>query len=164
MSTEEILTNIIGTVLGGIIFTIILFLTKEHILPKKNITGEWKSITLVQNSNHQNFKNLSIEFKIHLLQRGEEIIGSGEKIKDSYSDGTFKEYDAKERPTLEIIGYYEKQYLKKSRVYLNIVEKGSIRESRTTYKLIVKSAKKLEGTFQSTVSNSIGSISMEKVW
>lgn len=157
------MNNIIGTVIGGLLFTFILFLIKEYFLPKKNITGEWKSITLTKSTTYTSYENLSIEFQIHLLQRDNEIIGSGEKIKDILPDGTFHVYETKERSKIYITGYYEKQYLRRSKVYLNIIEKGAIRESRTTYKLVVKCGNKLEGTFQSTAANSNGTINMTKL-
>jgi hypothetical protein len=160
---ENLINEIVMTVISGLIFTLILFLIKEHILPKKNITGEWKSTITINESSYNSYVNLGIEFRIHLLQKGNDIIGSGEKIKDLNIDGTETVFERSKRVSIEISGNYEKSYLKRSKVYFNIIEKGTLRDSRSTYILVVKNSRLLKGTFKSTVADSSGKIVMNKL-
>jgi hypothetical protein len=159
---ECLITEISTSIISGLLFTLILFLIKEYILPKKNITGEWKAILTINESSYNPYKNLSIEFKIHLLQKGNEILGSGEKIKDFKTDGTETIFERSKRVKIEISGFYERSYLRRSKVYLNIIEEGRERESRSTYTMTVKNSKKLKGNFTSTAADSGGTIEMTK--
>ena len=103
------------------------------------------------------------EYKIHLLQKGKEIIGTGEKIKDILPNGNEEEYIANKRVKISLNGYYERNYLRKSKVYLNISEFGLKRESSASYFLTVKSNKRLEGNFTGTAADSSGIILLEKI-
>jgi hypothetical protein len=159
---ELLINNILATIISGILLTFILFLIKEHILPKKNITGQWKTILKINKSSYKPYNNLNIEFNIHLLQNGTQITGSGEKVRDFHIDGNETVFERNKRVKLEIIGYYEKTYLRKSKVFLNIIEKGRERESRSTYVMTVTKSTLLNGTFTSTAADSRGSIKMTK--
>jgi len=158
-----LINDIITTVISGIVLTLILFLFKEYLLPKKNITGEWKTKLKIKESSFNPFINLGIEFKIHLLQNGNEIIGSGEKIKDINQDGSETVFERKKRVKIEISGYYEKKYLRRSKVYFNVIENGTERESRSTYVITVRNKKHLKGTFTSTAGDSVGTVEMVKL-
>jgi len=160
---ECLIFDIGKTVLGGLAFTLILFLIKEYLLPKKNITGEWKSVLKIENSNYNLYKNLQIEFKIHLLHKGSEIVGMGEKIKDIHPDGSETVFEPSKRVKIEISGYYEKKYLRRSKVYFNILEKGRQRESLSTYILTVRNKSLLKGTFSSTAADSSGRVTMFRI-
>jgi len=68
-----------------------------------------------------NWKNIiqkiyqpKIEYKLQLLQKGYEIVGFGEKIKDIYPDGKEYEFEPQKRTRLEVNGYFERKYLGKS--------------------------------------------------
>jgi hypothetical protein len=156
----ELLINIIGTVIGGIILAIVLFLFNERFKPMHNLSGEWQITTTTENTPHRTFQNMILDYKFHLLQKGHEIIGSGEKIKEKTSDGKSLEYPREDRIPLKISGYYERNFLKASKVYLNIVEDGQKRKSRTTYILTVKSKTILGGNFISTAADATGQIKM----
>lgn len=159
---ECFINDIITTVVSGLIFTLILFLFKEYLLPKKNITGEWETLLKVVETSYNPYRNLGIQFKIHLLQNGNEILGSGEKIKDLNPDGTETVFERSKRVKIEITGYYEKKYLRRSKVFFNVIELGRERESRSTYIIVVKNSKFLKGNFTSTAADSSGTIEMRK--
>ncbi|MGV8946463.1 MAG: hypothetical protein ACOH1N_08545 [Lutibacter sp.] len=160
---NELLCEISSTVISGIVLTLILFIINEYLLPQKNITGEWKSTLKIENSAYNPYKGLTIEYKIHLLQKGKEIIGSGEKIKDILLNGDEVEYIGDKRVKISLNGYYERNYLRKSKVYLNISEYGLKRESSATYFLTVKSSKRLIGNFTGTAADSSGIIIFKKI-
>jgi hypothetical protein len=159
---HEILINVIGTIIGGLILTLILFILNEYAFPKMNITGEWKTITIIEKTSYNPFKNLTVEYKIHLIQKGYELSGSGEKIKDIKPDGTQTVFIREKRVLIDIDGYFERQFFGRSKIYLNINEEGRKRETRATYILTVYSNKILEGTFISTAGDAQGKVKISK--
>jgi len=158
----ELLVNVIGTIIGGLLFTLILFLLNEYVFPKNNLTGEWMTITHVEKTTYVPFKDLKIEYKIHLLQKGYELSGSGEKIKDIKPDGTETVFFRENRVNIDVDGYFERKYFGKSKVYLNINEDGRKRETRATYVLTLKNNNRLEGSFITTAADARGKITMSK--
>ncbi len=159
----ELLVNVIATVIGGLLLTLFLFLLNEYGFPKKNLTGEWETSMDIENTSHPDYLNLKIVYKIHLLQKGYKLSGSGEKIKDIRPGGEEYEFERKNRVIIDIDGYYERKFFKKSMIYLNVNEEGRVRETRATYFLILVNKKKLTGTFLSTAADSSGKINMEKI-
>lgn len=157
-----IVNEIIATIVSGIILTLILFLINEYLLPKKNITGDWDTRITIKNSAYNPYRDLKINYKIYLLQKGNEIIGSGEKISDILGNGEIKEFTGEDRTKLVLEGYYERNYLKKSKVFFKITEFGSKRESRAIYFLTVNDKNKLTGNFTTTAADSSGVILMKK--
>jgi hypothetical protein len=159
----EVLINILGTVLGGLTLTFILLLLNEHIFKKINVTGEWKTTVKVKKTSFKPFQGLSIEYKIHLIQKGNDLSGSGEKVKDTKINGEETIFHREKRVLIDIEGSLERNFLKKSLVYLNINEHGRNRKTRATYSLAVKNTDFLLGTFISTAGDSYGVIEMKRV-
>jgi hypothetical protein len=163
MDTFNILDNIISTILGGLIITLFLFVFDELLFKKANITGEWKAIVKINSTSYNKFKDLKIEFRLHLLQKGFEILGSGEKIKDIHQNGCEEEFDRKDRIVLKISGYYERKYLSKSKLFLNIIEEGKERQSRSLWIFPIKNNKILIGEFSSTAADSKGIVCIQRL-
>lgn len=160
---SELLINVLGTIIGGLLFAAILFFFNEHIFPIHNLTGEWNVKTLTEKTLFNPYQNMNLYYKFHLLQKGQEIIGSGEKIKEELSDGKTQEYEREKRVLSEVNGHYERNFFGESKVYLNIIENGQLRQSRTTYILTVKNKKSLAGSFTSTISDSSGRAKLTKL-
>lgn len=162
LSNADLWNNVLGTIIGGLAFTLILFILNELVFPKINLTGEWTAVLKIKKTTYKPYENLAIEYKLHILQKGNELIGSGEKIKDINTDGSQTIFQPEKRVQIEINGYYRKKYFSKSKVYLNIFEEGRNRESRSTYILNVDEDKKLKGVFTSTAANSEGDVEIIK--
>lgn len=160
----ELLVSVLGTIIGGVLLTLILFLINEYGFTKPNLTGEWKAITVIDNSAYNPYLKLEIEFKIHLIQKGYDLSGSGEKIQEFKPDKTKIVFEREKRVIIEIDGYFERQYFGRSKVYLSINEVGRKRETRTTYVLTVMDVNTLTGLFTSTAADSSGKIEMNKTW
>lgn len=158
----ELLINILGTIIGGLILTFSLFLINEFIFPKKNLTGEWQTITQTKKTTYNPYIDLKIEYQIHLIQKGYELSGSGEKVKDIMPNGEETVFKREKRVNIDIDGYFERRYFRKSKVYLNITEEGRIRESRSTYVLTLKTKNTLLGNFISTAADSSGIVNMTR--
>jgi hypothetical protein len=158
----EILINILGTVIGGLFLTLILFILNDFVFPKRNLTGEWTSTIKINKTSYKPFEDLSIEYKIHIIQKEYYLTGSGEKIKDIHDDGTETVFVREKRVLIDVDGYYERKYLAKHKVYLNINEEGRKRETRATYFLVFCGPNELQGTFISTAGDASGTVIMKK--
>jgi len=94
-------------------------LSSERIrFPKNNLTGEWKTTIVIEKTSYNPFKDLrKIEYKLHLIQKGYELSGSGES-KRHKPDGTETVFIRVEnRVNSDVDGYFERCYLGKSKVY-----------------------------------------------
>lgn len=153
-------TEITAIVVGGLILALLLFLLNEYIFKKATLTGEWKTTICITETTYRPYQNLKIEYKVHLLQKGTELSGSGEKIKDIHTDGSETKFATDKRVQLDIDGYFEKKYFRKCKIYLQINEAGRIRETRATYTLTFDSKNEITGTFMSTAANQRGLVEM----
>lgn len=158
----DLLVNVLGTIIGGLLFTLILFLLNEYVFPKNNLTGEWETRIKVTDTSYIPFQDLTVEYKIHLIQKGYELSGSGEKIKDIKADGNQTVFLRENRVNIDVDGFFERKYFGKSKVYLNIEEEGRKRDTRATYTLTLNKHDILEGTFISTAADAKGTIIMKK--
>ncbi|KKT86586.1 MAG: hypothetical protein UW86_C0028G0008 [Microgenomates group bacterium GW2011_GWA1_Microgenomates_45_10] len=142
--------------LGGLAVVLFLFFYKELFRSNKNLSGEWGVINTVENSDYNPYVSLKVIWKMHILQNGDSVSGSGEKIKDIQLDGLENEFEPTKRESVEITGYIEKNYFHKSRVFINVIQFGQLRKSRATYILKYESDSRLVGTFVTTAGNSRG--------
>ena len=155
--------NATGTIIGGLLLTIILFLFNEVIFPKKNIIGEWKVLITILESTHEPFKDLQIEYIFHFLQKNNDIVGLGEKIKDMRPNEKPFEFVRSKRVRQEIEGYMERKFLTKPHVYLLIKEMGRVRISTTSYNLVFnKKSNIMTGVFESTAGDTKGTVVLHK--
>lgn len=159
---DELINNILGTIIGGLLFTFILFYLNEYIFKKHNLTGEWLTTISIEESEYNPYKGLAVIYKLHLLQKEYALSGSGEKIKDINPDGTETIFEFKNRVKVKIDGYFERKYLGKSKIYLNISEEGRERESRATYTFEIMDSTNLRGHFISTAASKSGKVLMVK--
>lgn len=158
----EIFINTIATIVGGLILTLIFFLLNEFVFVKRNFSGVWILKMKILDSSRDPYKGLLIEFHVVLIQKGNNISGTGEKIRETNADNQTLEYERDKRVTIEVDGYYDRHFLKRSHVNLHIREFGRQRESRTFEDLVVFSSKKMKGVFYSTAADAKGEIFLEK--
>lgn len=166
LDTNSIIQDSISNLIGGAIFALILFGLNEHIFKQKNITGEWITANKTVKTTYKKYTGITIEYKIHLLQLGTQISGRGEKIKDVNADGTlYHEYPTEKRVELEIEGHYERNFLRRSKLYLLIKEDGAKRTTSTSIELTIPifKTKELNGIFISTAANSSGTSVWSKI-
>lgn len=159
----ELLINILATIIGGLVLTLILFVLNEYIFTKNNLTGEWRTVIKIEKASYKPFENLTVEYKIHILQKGYELSGSGEKIKDIKTDGKETVFLREKRVLITVDGYFERKYFDKSRIYLNINEEGRKRKTRATYFLTLNDNNSLQGSFISTAADASGQVKMVKL-
>lgn len=159
---EKFWINVFTGISSGLLLAFLLFLLKEYIFGRKNLTGRWNAKLLIEKTSYNLYKDLEIYYEFHLLQKGYELSGSGEKIKEIDGSGNTTKYERDKRVTIDIEGYYEHKYLRKSKIFLNIIENGRSRESRKTYSLELVNKQKLSGEFVWTAADSEGEVSLVK--
>ena len=155
---KNVFAGVVATIIGGILLTFLLFAFDEWVRPKPNITGEWVIETYTTQSNYLPFKYVKEEFKLDLLQKGNEILGSGEKVKETDLDGKVIVFNPERRVRLDVAGYMERNYIKTTKVNFNIIEHGERAPSTNTFFLTVDNSDNLTGSFISTVSNTKGTV------
>lgn len=158
----ELFSNILATIIGGLILTLMLFILNESVFKKVNLSGEWQVETFTRISAYAPYTKMKLYFNTHLLQQGYALIGSAEKTREVLASGNSHVYRPEKRVTLKLFGYYERKYLGTSELFLMIIEKGSARETRTSYHLVINSDKKMTGTFTSTAADSKGTVLMTR--
>ncbi len=153
--------NLMGSLLAGILLTLILFALNEYVF-KINLSGEWEVEEIIHETTHLPYKDFKIFYTFHMLQKGSEIIGTGEKIRQVENEKTTTVFETDKRTRVEFEGYIEKGYLTETKIYFLIHDFGRRRETSTTYELTFNE-KSLTGIFKSTAANAKGSVIMKKI-
>ncbi len=163
-SNNSFIKNVSITVVAGLLLTFVLFLFNDVILPRKLLTGEWEIKVVIQESSSLELKNLKIFYKMHLVQNGYDLKGSGEKIKEINPNGDTLIYQRKDRVVFELEGYYDRRFIGRDNVFLVFREYGHLRESRSFYVLKIRGTDLLDGTFSSTAADATGIATLEKLF
>ena len=154
---KDIATETIGTLLGGIILSLIFFIFSDFVHKPPNISGQWYFVNNTIDTSYSKFKNLNVYYKVMLIQQDSKISGYGEKIQDELNGKTI-EYAGKNKIPIKISGYLKHNFISKDTLMLNISEEGSIRKSSTFIDLIRFSDDEMQGEFASTIADSSGSV------
>lgn len=154
-------SDVIATLIGGVILTFFFFLARERFFPVPEITGRWYLEMVTANTAYNPYKNMVLRYVVIIWKEGNSLKGSAEKIYENSSKGE-REFNGNDRTRSVIEGYIEKNYLGKDRVYLHSVENGHGRESTNFYDLIVKSESEMIGAFNSMVANQDGTVACQR--
>ncbi len=161
---DGLFVNVLSNIIGGLLVIFIAFYINE-IRFKVDISGIWIVRTIHIDTNLKRYKDMELEYQIYLIQNGLEIKGSGEKISQKMSfQSSYYEYPRSERVLSKIYGSLEKNFVTKSKINLMIIEKGKLRETRTTFSLRIKRNDLLTGEFYSTAADSHGKVEMRKLF
>ena len=161
MNFDSFLADIIATLVGGVVLTLLFFLAREKLFPIPNITGKWYLEIKTLNTSYNPYKDMVLRYVIMIWSEGNKIKGSAEKIYENSSTGE-REFTGKDRTRAIIEGYIEKKYLSKDKIYLHTVENGHGRESTNFYDLLCKSDLEMIGTFNSMVANQDGTATCKR--
>ena len=149
--------NAIGTIAGGLTLTLLYFVIGSRLLRPPNINGIWLFKSKVSRTKYNPYRNMELIFKAHLLQDGNRIHGSAEKVYE-LSDKEIL-YVGKQRDQLEIEGTIHKSYFGRSHVFLHMRIDGLERSSSGYATLKCKGFSRnarLEGTLSMTAGDSYG--------
>jgi hypothetical protein len=163
MSIAEILNFIIekseynsllSDLIVGILLVFIFFLYKEKVSPIIDISGVWYSRTNTLKTVNNPFRNMILGYKIFVLQEGQKLEGTIEKIYENSTTGE-REYIGNKRTRAYFKGYVERNFLGKNKIQIHVIEKGIERES-TIYYVLYNECNNLKGEFFSTAGDSEG--------
>jgi len=158
-SIAPIVVNIISTVIGGVVLAVLFFLTREKVCPIPPIAGRWYVTMHTVNSSYKPFEGMILKYVAMLWREGNVIQGTVEKIYENSSTGE-REYTGKNRTWGQVVGYIEKNYFSRDRLFLHVIEDGHGRESTHFHELICKSKQEMKVNFVSMVADQDG----EVVW
>jgi hypothetical protein len=154
--------EIIGTIVGGIILSVIFFIFREKILYQSpNISGLWTFRATTKFTAYNPYKGMKLFYLVFLTQEGNKIWGSGEKFREELHNGR-RDYHGKSRSRIVISGNIIKHYFTKNDIHIQITEESSSRKSSTIQRLKIRGDTFFDGTFVSTIANSMGDVYWEK--
>jgi hypothetical protein len=160
--SKEFGIGVAATVVGGAILTFLLFFFNERVFPTPNLTGEWRIAETTTKTTHSAFMNVIGYSEIELLQKGCELIGSGDITSEKNPNGDTLTFKPEARVKIDVTGYFEHNFIAASKVYINIIRYGELTKSTTTYILILKDKDHLTGSFFSTIANERGTVAVER--
>ena len=155
---KEVSAQTIGTIVGGIILSLMFFTFNDFIHKPPNISGQWYFVNETTDTSYSKFKTLKVYYKVMLIQQNNLISGHGEKIQDELN-GNVTEYSGKGKIQIQISGNLKHNFISKDKLTIYYSEEGGIRKSSTFHNLIRFSDKKMNGGFSSTIANSSGKTS-----
>lgn len=147
--------SLLSDLIVGVLLVFIFFLYREFISPLVNISGKWYVRTTTKETARNPFQNMLLEYVVIVLQNGQNLEGSTEKVYENSIKGEIK-YIGKNRVQGIFKGYIEKNYLKKNIIKIQVTEKGQKRESTIYYELNKNCGGVLTGVFDSTAGDSKG--------
>jgi len=153
--------NILATVIGGVVLSLLFFWAKERLFPVPYITGRWYFEMKTTKTAYNPYKEMILRYEAFLWTEGKRVEGSVEKIYENSSTGE-RDYDGKNRTRGSVSGFIEKNYLGRDMIYLHIVEDGHGRESTNFYKLSDLKAGKMVGVFDSMVAKQSGVVKWQR--
>jgi len=161
MCFNTFLSDVIATVVGGIILALLFFLIKEKVFPAPNIVGQWHLEVRIFTTAYRPFQDMVLRFVAMLWCEGRVVHGTIEKIYENSSAGEHS-YVGAARTRGVVDGYLEKNYLKADRLLLHIVEQGAVRESTSFYELVINSNNDMSGQFTSTAAGQAGTAKWQR--
>lgn len=146
--------SLLSDLIVGILLVFIFFLYKEKISPIMDISGVWYSRTNTLKTVNNPFKNMILGYKIFVLQEGQKLEGTIEKIYENSTTGE-REYIGEKRTRAYFKGYVERNFLGKNKIQIHVIENGKNRES-SSYYVLYNECNNLKGDFFSTAGDSEG--------
>jgi hypothetical protein len=148
--------NIISSSIAGLIVIFIIFIYKEKIKKITDFSGLWYIKTVTKETKYNTYKEMILIYQITLLQKGQDLEGTAEKIYEKTEKKGSKKYIGKKRICSKVEGYIERNYFGADKIFIHAIEKGQERES-TIFYTISKKCGKFEGSFTATAGDSKGS-------
>ena len=161
MNFESFLSDIVATLIGGVILALIFFWSREKLFPMPNVTGLWYFEMQTVHTSYDPYTEMVLRYVAMLWREGNSIEGTVEKIYENSSTGERK-YIGDNRTRGQIDGYIEKNYFGKDRVFVHMIENGHGRESTNLYELTVDAKGSMTGTFNSMVAEQDGLVKWQR--
>ena len=160
-NNNELILSIIGTVLGGLLLSLIYFILYEFFYRIPDLSGKWEFEETTIITSYNPYKNMKVKYLIILWNEGQNIFGSGERISEINQNESFK-YKPENRININIQGHIRKRYFWNDEIIIHYFEEGRKRKSSTIHKLELKSKSNIKGTFFKTAANASGNSTWDK--
>jgi hypothetical protein len=119
----------------------------------QNVSGEWRLATQVETTSYSAFAGLKLGYEMKLEQDGDRVTGAGKKVSENE-----KGIGPGAQTPVTVSGT-----IAGDRLTLNFVERGTQRETRGKFVLLVDEAGTLWGRFSSTAARSSGHVEAHRV-
>lgn len=162
MNFDSFISDVVATVIGGVILAFLFFLFREKVFRLMDLDGSWVYEQTTKTSDFNPYIDMTVRFLVLLARDGNKIFGSAEKVYERTANGNEINYVGEDRTRAEITGYIEKRYFSNDRISIHIVEAGKKRESSTFHILECMKGGQLNGRFSSTIANQIGIVKWTK--
>lgn len=161
MNFESFLSDMVATLVGGIILALIFFWSREKLFPMPNVTGQWYFEMLTVHTSYNPYNDMVLRYVAMLWREGHSIEGTVEKIYENSSTGE-RQFIGDDRTRGKIKGHIEKNYFGRDLVFLHMIEEGHGRESTNFYELIVDTKDSMTGKFNSMVAEQDGLVKWQR--
>ena len=161
MEFNSFLSDVIATVIGGVLLALLFFWAKERLLPLPEITGRWYFEMRTEQTAYAPYAGMVLRYVAMLWREGPTIAGTVEKIYENSSTGE-RSFVGTNRTRGIVNGYVEKKYLAPDRIFLHVIEDGHGRESTNIYDVIVQSDGGMTGSFHSMVADQDGTVKWQR--
>ena len=153
----EFSLDILATIIGGVLLSFMFFIFSDFIHKTPNLSGRWYFVNETESTSYSKFKGLKVYYTVLLMQEGNNVYGTGEKIKDELN-GKISSYSGSKRVHIKISGHLKNNFLTKDTLNIHYTEKGKSRPSSTLHNLIRFDNKSMGGNFYSTIADSKGKV------
>jgi hypothetical protein len=160
-SYDTLSSDILATLLGGMLLTLLFFLVREKLSPLPRLSGVWDVTTTTKTATLPQYAHMVITYRVILLQSGRDMTGTAEKVGENVG-GVGHTYKGELRVRSVLSGGIEKFYFSRSRVQIHMVESGRKRESTTFFQLSIDKKNQMSGVWDSTAADSSGVTSWVK--
>lgn len=161
MNFDTFVSDVVATLVGGIVLALLFFWSREKLFPLSTITGRWHFEIRTTKTAYRPYENMILRYVAVLWREGHRVEGTVEKVYEDSSTGK-REYVGSDRTRGVVQGYIEKNYFGRDRVYLHVIEQGHGRESTNFYELSFENHECMTGTFSSMVANQSGEIRWQR--
>ena len=157
LNFDSIISDILATIIGGVILALLFFWIREKFFPLPDFSGRWYFQIETVGTSYRPYEGMIIRYMAMLWREGNRVQGTVEKIYENSSTGE-RDFVGENRTRGIVEGYLEKNYFSKDRMILHIIEDGHGRESTYFYELTIQKKEKMDGKFTSMVANQDGTI------
>lgn len=162
MSFESFLSDVISSILSGVLLTLIFFIFKEKLFAYPQIEGIWYFQMHTHKTDYNPYKDMKLTYLAIIFREGDKVFGTIEKIHENSSTQNVA-LTGKNRIRGELQGYLERIVLKRQhKLSIHIVENGKSRYSSHYFTLSNVNSVTMSGTFFSTIANQQGAIEWQR--
>ena len=75
-------SEVLATVVGGVFLSLMFFVFSDFIHTTPNLSGRWYFVNETESTSYKKFNGLKVTYTVLMMQEGNKLYGTGEKIKD----------------------------------------------------------------------------------